>query len=1572
MAEKKQAKKGGEYTAGQIQVLKGLEAVRKRPGMYIGSTSARGLHHLVYEVVDNSIDEAMAGYCSEVEVTIHEGDSVTVVDDGRGIPVDVHPVEKVPGVELAMTTLHAGGKFDKDTYKVSGGLHGVGVSVVNALSEWLEVEVRRDGRRYHQRFERGIKTKELEDLGSAKGTGTRVSFQPDHEIFTETLYNFDTLSNRLRELAFLNKGLKIILVDERAEKPVREEYRYEGGLAEYVQFLRGTRKPLHDTIIYFEAEKPEAEIELAMQYDEGFSENTHTFVNNINTHEGGSHLTGLKAALTRTINDYARRNNIFKKDESLSGDDVREGLTCVLSVKVMEPQFEGQTKTKLGNSEVRGAVEAAVNEHLTIFLDENPKAAKAIIEKSLQAARAREAARKARDLARKKSALEGGVLPGKLADCSLNEPSMCEIYLVEGDSAGGCFSGDTRVALADGRTPTFVELVAEDEAGKENFCYTIRRDGTIGLERILHPRVTKRGVPVVRVVLDNGEAITCTPDHRFMLRDGTYRRADALQPHDSLMPLYRKLSDMEEPGITIDGYEMVWDPRSDSWLFTHVLADWYNRWKKVYSVDDGDHCHHVDFDKRNNAPPNIRRMPAADHLELHRRHVEKTLHRPDVIERGRRLRKSPAFRRKMSERMTQPETRKVLSDQAKEQWRDPEYREFMARRWREFFDSNEEYRSEVLARLNQGQRDYWANAAFRKERSNEMRRFYEEHPEAKDALSEKAKRQWADAALREWRASKTSEQWTPEFRASRREALHRTYYRKTIAALNAFASGDGVDLERYREARRASGDTSVLTFATFCARYFDGDERRALDAVRHHNHKVVRVEPLDHTIDVYDLEVPGTHNFALAAGVFVHNSAKMGRDRQYQAILPLKGKILNTERARIDKILSNDEIRAMITAIGAGIRDDFDLKNARYHKIIVMSVDAEEHVFVREGEATRMVRIGEFVDAQLGRGDVAGVSGYEKKVGGDLGEVLCFGLDDHEVRFRPIRAVLRHPLDEALFEVRTAYGRTVRVTASHSVFVHEAGEVRLKKGDELQVGDHVVAPRRIRLPETAPRRIDLLRALHADEATASDVWVRGPAVEDWYKARVMERVTVGPSWLEDRWEREYRAAPANRVRTYVRLSELDHDDLVWFADRDDLRLTPEKHADHGVPRYLEVTNDLAFLLGFYLAEGWVSARGGIRLAIGRRNQVSLDEVAGAMTRVFGIAPSFYAGGPDRAGELKLVNRVAAHAWARVFGFDGARAATKCVPDLIFGLPEEGRAAFLRGYLMGDGTLSGGKLAFATTSRDTASGVMYLLSSFGVMSSLSAREPDGVVREIRGAPCVTKSTSYTVTVTARSDLEAIREVWAGLDGAAAVESALESAWPEVNRRFDEIDGDLVGLPVVSIEEVTPTNGHVYDFSVETDENFVAGVGGICCHNTDADVDGSHIRTLLLTFFFRQMPELIEAGYIYIAQPPLYRVHKGSKEFYAYNEDERIEYIKRLGGKDGDSKGIGIQRYKGLGEMNPDQLWETTMDPETRTLMRVQIEDGAIASQLFDRLMGDDVEPRREFIEKNAKFVRNLDV
>jgi DNA gyrase subunit B len=429
-----------QYDAGNIQVLKGLEAVRKRPGMYVGSTSSRGLHHLVYEVVDNSIDEALAGHCDKIVVTIHSDDSITVDDNGRGIPVDIHPTEKIPGLELAMTVLHAGGKFDKDSYKVSGGLHGVGVSVVNALSEWLKVWVKRDSAEHYMDFARGATTTKLKKLGKAgaKEQGTKVWFKPDAQIFTETAYDYPTIASRLRELSFLNKGVTIILTDERQEPVKTETFLAKGGLKEMVQYLNAKLKPLHSEVMYLEVEKDDIGIELALQYNDGYNENVFSFVNNINTHEGGTHLTGLKSALTRTINNHATKGNFLKKaDFTLSGDDVREGLTAVLSVKVREPQFEGQTKTKLGNSEAESAVKTAVNDWLGAYLDEHPRTANIVIEKAVSAARAREAARKARDLTRKKSALDVGNLPGKLADCSLVDPALCELYLVEGDSAGG-------------------------------------------------------------------------------------------------------------------------------------------------------------------------------------------------------------------------------------------------------------------------------------------------------------------------------------------------------------------------------------------------------------------------------------------------------------------------------------------------------------------------------------------------------------------------------------------------------------------------------------------------------------------------------------------------------------------------------------------------------------------------------------------------------------------------------------------------------------------------------------------------------------------------------------------------------------------------------------------------------------------------------------------------------------------------------------------------------------------------------------------------------------------------------
>ena len=428
-----------EYGAEQIQVLEGLEAVRKRPGMYIGSTSQRGLHHLVYEIVDNCVDEALAGYCSEINIQIEEGNIICVQDNGRGIPVDIHPKTKISAAETVYTVLHAGGKFGGDSgYKVSGGLHGVGASVVNALSNWTEVSIERDGGKYEMRFEKGKTVKPLTKIGESKKTGTRVRFLADDTIFETTNYDYETLETRLREIAFLTKGLKITIEDLREETPQKAEFHFEGGLVSFVEYLNKNKEKLHKEPIYIEKNNGEVPIEIAFQYTTAYSENIYSFVNNINTIEGGTHLEGFKRSLTKTFNDYARSHNLLKdKDPNLVGEDIREGITAVVSVKVKEPQFEGQTKTKLGNSEVTGVVQSAVNEALSEFLEENPSVAKTILEKCISAYRAREAARKARELVRRKSALETTTLPGKLADCSSKNAEECEVYIVEGDSAGG-------------------------------------------------------------------------------------------------------------------------------------------------------------------------------------------------------------------------------------------------------------------------------------------------------------------------------------------------------------------------------------------------------------------------------------------------------------------------------------------------------------------------------------------------------------------------------------------------------------------------------------------------------------------------------------------------------------------------------------------------------------------------------------------------------------------------------------------------------------------------------------------------------------------------------------------------------------------------------------------------------------------------------------------------------------------------------------------------------------------------------------------------------------------------------
>jgi DNA gyrase subunit B len=1366
------------YSARDITVLEGLEAVRRRPGMYIGSTGPRGLHHLVYEVVDNSVDEAIAGFCDRVTVNLHPDNSVTVADDGRGIPVEEHQKEKRPAAEVVMTTLHAGGKFgDGGGYKVSGGLHGVGVSVVNALSERLHLEVRRDGHKWTQDYVRGDPQGPLKRGEKVKGTGTIITFLSDGEVFEDVVLDYQTLSERLRETAFLTRNLRIDLIDERGAGQ-RETFQYKGGIVDFVAHLNENKDPLHRKTVYFESDSAEGQVEVAMQWNSSYQESVFSFANNINTHEGGSHLSGFRSALTRTLNAYAREKGLLKeKDENLSGEDVREGLTAVISVKLRDPQFEGQTKTKLGNPPVEGLVKETVNRKLGEFLEENPGEGRRILQKAVDAARAREAARKARDLTRRKSALENSTLPGKLADCSVKDPALAELFIVEGDSAGG--------------------------------------------------------------------------------------------------------------------------------------------------------------------------------------------------------------------------------------------------------------------------------------------------------------------------------------------------------------------------------------------------------------------------------------------------SAKQARDRNTQAVLPLRGKIINVEKSRIDKVLQNVEIQALITAIGTGVGDEeFNLEDARYHKLILASVDGDDHVLVRDHRAARLTKVGPHIDAILHRHD-RDVPEYTKVVHEDLGEVACFDVKTGKVGFKPVRGVIRHRVDEPLFEIGTAYGRSIRVTGSHSVYVYEHGETKLKPAAQIAEGDRVIAPRRIELHADAPARIDLLRALHGRTEVAKQVCVRGPAVEAWYRARVriehagdseltsarvdapadvrthlarmrrvsglrgrdlcarvgikqpvtfyawekgeskptlgnwrryveavgeeperlLPRVRLSESALDRTWRTQYSGAPRNRVRSYVTLSELSESDLGWFGDRDDLELTPHHYREKGLSRYLEVTPELLRLLGFFVAEGSCSARGGLRFAIGNRNEAVRAEMTEALERVFGAQPSNYAAGKERIGELRLNNRVAALAWAELFGFaEGTRAPTKRIPDIVFRVDDDLRTEFLRGYFLGDGTASRRGIHFCTTSAELASGLQYTLSSFGIVASISAYDPDGSSSlSPHGTEIRSVHRTWTLSICLRHDVAKLMRIWDGHANAHLLKEGLLSGR---SRRspVKDVGAHLVALPVKSVRRIPASTGCVYDFSVERDENFIAGFGGIATHNTDADVDGAHIRTLALTFLYRHMPQLIDAGYVYIATPPLYRVKNGKQETYIEKESELEELLLRdkieqyeLTDAEGKSRkltparwqrfnrrfreyegwtdsvqaefghetvaflaesqildagaasiagvrklieaadpeeepyetelisstadelvvkavhrasglarthhlsaelfksndyrhlvevhgellkqvgrppfrvtlgdkrreadsfdglrrailelarlGVTLQRFKGLGEMNAEQLRETTMDPSSRTLQRVTIEDASSAERVFADLMGEKVEPRKHFIEKHAKDVRFLDV
>ena len=931
--------KGSEsYSAKDIYVLEGLEPVRRRPGMYIGSTGVDGLHHLIWEVFDNSLDEAMAGFAKNIKVELLKDGKVAVTDDGRGIPVDIHPKTKKSALETAATTLHAGGKFAGESYKVSGGLHGVGLSVVNALSKWMRAEVCKDGGLYVQEYKIGKPQAAVKKIGKCDKNGTKIIFEPDGEIFSSLEFNRKTILDHLRHQAFLTKGIKIEVLDYRGKSPFYYSYYFEGGLISFVEYLNRNHNPIHKEIFYVHKNYENIEVEASFIYNDDAEVREMSFANNIYTPDGGMHLTGFRSALTRALNDHARSSNYLKdSDENLTGDDVREGLSAIVSVKLREPQFEGQTKARLGNPPARSAVETVVLEALKEYLAKYSGDSKAILEKCLLAQKARKAAKAAKDTVLRKGAFEGLTLPGKLADCSSRNAEDSELFIVEGDSAGGCFSGDTKVALADGRNLPFTDLVEEYNRGKRNYCYTIGDDGDIKIAPIEHPRRTKKNAEVLKIILDNGEEITCTPDHKFMLRGGKYKEAKDLKNDDSLMPLYRQHSKIGKR-ITIKGYELVFTPMSNRWIFTHLLSDKYNIQNGIYEEKENEAIHHIDFNKLNNNPGNLARMSKTGHLFLHTKSLEKTLHREDVKEKCRQIHQTKEYRDKIRRIMEAPKMKKMLSERAKKQWQNEEYKNYMAKKFLEFYDSNEEYREKNKELLRKVQREYWENIENREKQSERVRTYFKINSEKKNRLSIMAKIQWGSPELLEWRKEVTKKQWTEEFRERRRIAYNQTYLRKALEVLHDIYRKDKfISAEKYNQIRKIKNDRNLIKYETICQRFFDGNKKKLNEAVIHFNHRVKAALPLMEKIDVYDLEVAGTHNFALASGVFVHNSSKQGRDRKTQAILPLRGKILNVEKARLDKMLANNEVKSLVIALGTAISDSFDLSKLRYHKIVIMT-----------------------------------------------------------------------------------------------------------------------------------------------------------------------------------------------------------------------------------------------------------------------------------------------------------------------------------------------------------------------------------------------------------------------------------------------------------------------------------------------------------------------------------------------------------------------------------------------------------------------------------------------------------
>ncbi|TFG11010.1 DNA gyrase subunit B [Candidatus Heimdallarchaeota archaeon] len=1204
------------YDVDTIKVLEGTEGIRKRPAMYIGTTTEEGLHHLIWEVVDNSVDEYMAGYCKNIQIVLHREGGISILDDGRGIPVGKHSKFNQNSLEVIFTKLHSGGKFDKTAYKVSGGLHGVGLACVNALSEKLVVKVYLNNKEYIQEYAKGNpSTQVLEKEQKGMTTrGTYIYFEPDPEIFPVIQFNFDIIVRRIKEMAYLNKNLIFTGTNDRYDPPKRQEFLFEGGIKQFALDLsKGKKSIFAEEGEVFHSEKTEKGVicELSILYTEGYNEIIMGFVNGIYTSEGGTHISGFKAGLTRAINDYGRSKNIIgDKEENLRGEDVREGLIAIISIKHPDPQFEGQTKTKLGNGDVEGIVQKVMSDKFKEFLTINTRTSKNILDKSLEARRARVAARKARELVRMKDKRVG--LPGRLVECREKDPTKRELFLVEGLSAGG--------TAVKARDTQFQEIL--------------------------------------------------------------FLKGKVLNVFKSR--LVKALSNKE--------------------IQTMIMA-----------IGTG----------------------IGDDFELEKSRYGKVI----ILSVGRE--------------------------------------------------------EPVLLQHENGQ------VMFTK-----VGDFIDSMIDSKKSSSEIAK----------WR----------------------------VACF---------DLK-----------TNRVRYAPI------------KEIIRHHHDA-----PLYEIVTTYNrkVKVTGGHSvFVYENGVPTLKPANQIKKGDFVVAPRVIPKPQNHVEINLAKELYNNELKAKLWIKGGNVRDI---------------------------AANRVLR---------------SLSLKHNK-----------GMESLQVQLMNEKRVELSDRDWTILRNR-------RITLGYNQ-KYVAKEIGIKQPITISHYE-----RKIHLP-VKPIFEKYIQLLNFDEE--------------------LESYTLKPSKIEEL--KKDKTSYNDRYRAVS-----DYKKLYWFTEEElnlingSSTLVAQAHHDDAFPTRIELTKELAYFLGWYVAEGSMGSRSQVRLHLGSNDDKHVPYIEYCIEKVFRKSPKIHL---DRNKVRNLyIHSAFAKSVIVALGLN-KNSFEKKVPNIIFSAPLEMQTEFLKGYCLGDGSLTKSTLNMSTTSKELHDGLRYLLGIQGVVSTTSVFSPDVAEQLKQGKKIISRRKQYRITISGKQQLKQIEPIWIDFNGSKKTRDFI-SKKPFKKMLYQEISPDLIALAVKEVRKI-PFSGDVYDFSVETDENFICGDGGICCHNTDADVDGAHIMTLLLTFFYRYMRNLIEVGMIYVAKPPLFRVYltrgkssvlKNENHEYCYTEAERDRIIEALHEDNIDSSNIKVQRYKGLGEMNADQLEETSMKPNSRYLIQLRIEDAAFADQRFEQLMGSDVTFRKRFIMEDV--------